>query len=98
MNSPGIKLPGQYEYRWLSPESWARRLMEGSEWISRIGSTETQAHICELTGIEIPLSREAALMIPGDLALVIRLRISDPAARGTVRPAAWEYGLLTMLT
>jgi len=97
LNSAVITGPGRYEYRLVTAR-------EAGEWLaagpveSRVGYAETLSYIADFFGVDLPLSREATQMIPGDEALVVRLkyRIADPAMKGRVEPAPedWELGIL----
>lgn len=99
LNSAVITAPGVYEYRLITPEEAAAFVRSGG-WESRIGYPQTAAHIETISGVRPSLSREATVMRPGDVALVVRLRyrVTDPSRKGEtlpVRPEDWEYGLLS---
>lgn len=92
---------GRYEY---GPAEWddvAAAMRAGA--VSRIGYQETATVIGTRTGLQAPpLSREASVMAPGDVAYVVRLRyrVADPGRKGAATGAVdddWEVAVIRRL-
>lgn len=97
LNSAVITGPGTYTYR-LVQRAEAVAWLRAGEFISRIGYPATASHIAEISDIMPELSRESTVLLPGDEALVVRLkyRVQDPAQKACLQPSDddWEYGFL----
>lgn len=99
LNSAVITRPGHYEARSISREEFAERLRDG--FISYIGYPATADHIKRISGLNVPLSREAVALQDGDRMLVCKLkyRLSDPALKSDKGFAPsdddYEYLLVT---
>lgn len=74
-NSVVITTPGVYSYHLVDLDETRRWLAAGG-WKSTIGYAETAAALGELTGVEVPVSREITKMVARDEALVFRLVFS----------------------
>lgn len=82
LNSAVITGFGSYEYLPLTLDE-ARAWLARGPVISQVGYPNTQAWIASRLGVELPLDRSARQMMPGDEALVVRLkyRLADPAQK-----------------
>lgn len=99
LNSAVITAPGRYSYRLVSEKEAANWLRQGP-FMSRVGYHNTAKHIQNISGIKPEVNREATAMLPGDEALVVRLkyRVQNPGEKATYQPGAndWEYGILQL--
>jgi hypothetical protein len=87
MNSAMMPAEGTYTLRRLEPIIWACRLRaadEQGQLRSYIGYQQTADYIRDLSGIEIPVSREQTTLVDGDELLIVKLayRVADPALKG----------------
>lgn len=99
LNSAVLTGHGHYVYASATRADLVRYAAAGA--ISRIGYQQTADYIEAITGQPCPISRESIVMVPGDSAMIVRLRYRvDPATKGApiaLHPDDWELGLLTML-
>jgi hypothetical protein len=92
---------GTYHYK---EAGWDElRLVLSAEPVeSRIGYTETALLIERMTGYLPPINRETSIILPGDVAYVVRLRYRvDPSYKGSPSGADledWEVARLRRLS
>ena len=88
---------GLYFYRPVAPQM-ARRWGQ-IPFVSRVGYDSTAKFLTRLLGIPVPVSRRETVLMPGDEALVCRLRyrLNDPRAKGLVQPADEDWELAWLL-
>ena len=99
MNSATMPQPGAYQLRRLAEEDFAMILRAAHQTgilVSYIGYAQTVSWLRHLTGVDVPMSRDLAVLDDGDALLIIRLDYRvRPQDKGAVVPEEWEYYLGT---
>lgn len=98
MNSPVLTSYGRFRFDGPIPPNQAA-LLVSEGFVSAIGHAGAAQLLSELLGIEVPVSRVAIRMAPGDRAIVLRLlnRLGEGEVLDRAGAAAvpYELGLLT---
>ena len=87
LNSAIMPVPGDYSLREITSSDFAdavRTTEATGNLVSYIGYEQTAQFITALTGVAIPISREACALEDGDTLLICRLRyrVANPATKG----------------
>lgn len=101
LNSPVLTAFGQWDYRGPLSLATAQAFFDQGTVISAIGHPATARYLGACFGREIPTSRIAVEMVPGDVALVFRLhgRLREGAVLDETALAnlPYSFGLLERL-
>lgn len=92
MNSAMMPQEGNYSMRQISADEFAE-ILRTEPFESYIGYPDNLKIIKELSGVDVPLSREQTRLAPGDEMLVMRLkyRITNPADKGKFTPTVDDF-------
>ena len=98
MNSAVLTAYGDFNYSPITCDE-ARRKVRESAFGSAIGHSATAKVLSEQQGIEVPLNRIQITMVPGDRAIIFRLRDRLPEyavlSKVELMTLPSEFGLLT---
>lgn len=100
LNSAMMPAPGTYTMRRITPEEFAQTVLAAhgkNQLVSYIGYSQTAALISRMSGIEIPVNRDATPVENGDFLLIAKLayRPADPKTKGEPVKEDFEFYLAT---
>ena len=96
LNAAVMPNEGHYTFKRISDTEFRTLLLDAAasdNFRSYIGYSETARLIENMTGVEIPVSREQATLAPGDVMLIVRLRhrVADPSTKMTLAPSIDDF-------
>lgn len=96
LNSAIMLAPGVYHLQRISESMFATLVLaaaQSGQMKSYIGYQQTAEIVSRLAGVEIPTSREAAVVENGDVLLICKLayRVQDPGTKGQPVPENFEF-------
>ena len=100
LNSAVMPTEGVYTLKRISEDTFVKVVREASatdNLQSYIGYPETAKVIEQLTGVEIEVSREQAMLALGDIMLIVKLRhrIQDLSNISTYQPSVDDFDFFT---
>ena len=99
LNSPVLSSWGIFSFQPLSFEE-AKSLLVGTSFVSAIGHESTAEVLSTLLSISVPVNRVQVKMIPGDMAVIFRLKTRCPEGKilsaEEIQAIGYEFGLMVM--
>lgn len=97
LNSPILTDYGTYEYEELSEEEATQKL-QSAEVRSAVGHQGTADAITAITGVQVPMNRQAIVMKTGEEAIVVKVNGRLPEGKilsaEELRSLGFKFGLL----